>query len=126
MTDPNAAPAASARLTTHVLDLTSGQPARGMGIALARLDGAGSTVLVDTVTNDDGRTDAPLLVDGHLTPGRYELAFSVGAYFADGGHPSSTAYLDVVPVRFGVAAGVGHLHVALLVTPWSYTTYRGS
>jgi 5-hydroxyisourate hydrolase-like protein (transthyretin family) len=84
-------------------------------------------VLVTTATNVDGRTDAPLLSGDDLAPGRYELAFAVGDHFAaaipDVGSPP---FLDVVPIHFGVGPDVGHLHVALLVTPWSYTTYRGS
>ncbi len=120
-------------LTAHVLDLTSGRPAAGMQLTLTRFDDP-TTVPVRVVTNLDGRTDAPLLAGSDLAAGRYELAFGVGAYFAaagtsggDGGAaPPSIPYLDVVPVHFGVAPGTERLHVALLVTPFSYTTYRGS
>jgi hydroxyisourate hydrolase len=115
------------RLTTHVLDVTRGVPAAGVNFTLSRLDApAGS--LLDTVTNDDGRTDGPLLDGPDFRPGHYELAFAVGAYFAerDGSDGSGIPYLDIVPIRFGIAAGTGPIHVALLVTPWSYTTYRGS
>jgi 5-hydroxyisourate hydrolase len=95
------------RVTTHVLDTSAGRPAAGVGFTFGDATG---------VTDADGRA----LVAADVAPGRYELRFAVGAYFGD------DAWLDVVPVRFGVAAGWDHVHVALLVTPWSYTTYRGS
>ena len=123
------------KLTTHVLDVSRGCPAAGVDLVLSQVvDGVATPITSDT-TNTDGRTDAPLLVGDAFVAGRYELAFSVGDYFASfgapavdgsGTDPATIAYLDVVPVRFGVAAGTSHLHVALLVTPWSYTTYRGS
>ncbi len=119
-------------LTTHVLDLTCGRPAAGMRIVLSRLDAASaaSTILspiANVVTNADGRTDEPLLAGPELGAGRYELTYAVGDYFAASAEsPADSRYLDIVPIRFGVTAGVDHLHVALLVTPWSYTTYRGS
>jgi hydroxyisourate hydrolase len=118
----------SPRLTTHVLDLTGGQPARGLAVALTRLDGPGAGPLVRVETNAEGRTDQPLLSGPDLAAGRYELAYSVGAWFADRstGNVPAIPYLDVVPIHFGVDAGTGHLHVALLITPYSYTTYRGS
>jgi hydroxyisourate hydrolase len=123
------------QLTTHVLDLAGGRPAEGLGIVVSRLDGSGAAVLVRAKTNRDGRTDGPLLAGADLTPGRYELAFEVAEYFAGRASKSthdpeveapSIPFLEIVPIRFGVAPGTGHLHVALLVTPWSYTTYRGS
>jgi 5-hydroxyisourate hydrolase len=110
-------------LTTHVLDLTSGRPAAGLRVELRSLDDPAAPV-VRVVTNADGRTDEPLLAGDHLAPGRYELTFAAGDYF--GTEPGSLSYLDIVPVRFGIAPGTDRLHVALLVTPWSYTTYRGS
>jgi 5-hydroxyisourate hydrolase len=125
----------SPRLTTHVLDLAAGRPAEGLGLVLTRLDGFGSEVILRSRTNADGRTDGPLLASSEFKAGHYELAFEVADYFvaqADrvgahlGGEPPSLPFLDIVPIRFGVAAGTSHLHVALLVTPWSYTTYRGS
>jgi 5-hydroxyisourate hydrolase len=113
-------------LTTHVLDLTCGRPAAGVHLVLTRLD-APSVPIVRVATNADGRTDAPLLAGGDLTPGRYELTYAVGDYFATTAEDAAElSYLDIVPIRFGVAAGTDHLHIALLVTPWSYTTYRGS
>jgi 5-hydroxyisourate hydrolase len=114
------------RLTCHVLDVTRGAPGSGVGVTLSRLDAATREVLVTASTNADGRTDAPLLAGDDLVPGHYELAFAVGDYFAGTAGVGAVPFLDVVPIHFGVAPDVGHLHVALLVTPWSYTTYRGS
>lgn len=114
-------------LTTHVLDLTRGLPAAGLTVALARLDGPDPGLVCTVTTNADGRTDEPLLADDALVPGRYELSYEVGRYFGGGGSlDTGEPYLDVVPIRIGVARGTEHLHVALLVTPWSYSTYRGS
>lgn len=109
----------SGRLTTHVLDTARGRPAAGIPIELARLDGDRREVLRTVATNDDGRTDAPLLEGDDLRAGTYELTFDVGEHFDDG-------FLDRVPVRFAVADADGHYHVPLLVSPWSYSTYRGS
>jgi 5-hydroxyisourate hydrolase len=103
-------------LTTHVLDTARGRPAAGVGIELWR-DGR---LVTSATTNDDGRCDAPLVAAGALREGEYELRFAVGAYFGD------DAFLDVVPVRFRVADAAQKYHVPLLVTPWSYSTYRGS
>lgn len=108
-------------LTTHVLDSANGRPAAGVAITLRNPDG----VVAQAVTNDDGRTDAPLAAE--LVDGTYELTFDIGAYFARREPPGDgPPYLDLVPVRVNLAAAMGHVHVALLVTPWSYTTYRGS
>ena len=107
----------SGRLTTHVLDTASGKPAAGVPIALARLDGDRREELAAVTTNADGRTDGPLLADGELAPGDYELVFTVGAYFG-------TGFLDRVLVRFRVEHPDEHYHVPLLVSPWSYSTYR--
>jgi 5-hydroxyisourate hydrolase len=115
------------RLTTHVLDTAQGCPAGGVAIELWRLDPGGARELLKTVrTNADGRTDAPLLADD-LAVGAYELVFAVGAYFA--GQPVATSappFLDRVPVRFTIADPRAHYHVPLLVSPWAYSTYRGS
>ena len=108
----------SGRLTTHVLDTARGRPAAGVEIELARLDGDTREVLHTTTTNADGRTDAPLLEE--LDVAEYELTFRVGEYF--GGY----GFLDRVPVRFSVANADAHYHVPLLVSPWAYSTYRGS
>ena len=108
-------------LTTHVLDTALGRPAAGVAITLHR-DGE---ELARTVTNADGRTDGPLL--GELEPGVYELRFAVGAYLRAAGHElTDPPFLDVVPIRFRVAEEASHYHVPLLVSPWSYSTYRGS
>ena len=109
----------SGRLTTHVLDTAHGRPAAGVAIGLARLDGENRTELRAVTTNADGRTDEPLLADDELEAGEYELVFAVGAYFGNG-------FLDRVPVRFRIEQPGEHYHVPLLVSPWSYSTYRGS
>jgi 5-hydroxyisourate hydrolase len=115
-------PTMTGALTTHVLDVAQGRPARGVGIELWR----GDVRIAATATNNDGRTDTPLVAPGSLEVGLYELRFAVGAYFAGSGIAADPPFLDVVPVRFGIAdAGADH-HVPLLVTPWSYSTYRGS
>ncbi|WP_213774289.1 2-oxo-4-hydroxy-4-carboxy-5-ureidoimidazoline decarboxylase [Bradyrhizobium sp. dw_78] len=116
------------RLSTHVLDTHSGRPAPGIAIELVELSELGtSRVVTRTVTNADGRTDQPLIGGRPVPIGRYELQFSVGRYFADRGVAlSDPPFLDQIPLRFSVSEPEGHLHVPLLVTPWSYATYRGS
>jgi 5-hydroxyisourate hydrolase len=116
------------RLTTHVLDTAQGRPAAGLRVELARLDRATGerTVLRELRTNDDGRTDRPLLADDELTAGVYEIIFEVGAYFAESGARGDPPFLDRVPIRFGIADADAHYHVPLLASPWSYSTYRGS
>lgn len=113
------------KLSTHVLDLTTGRPAPGLRIELHRhVAGAAPQLIKSTVTNADGRTDAPLLNAEEIAAGSYELIFDVAAYFASRGVASP--FLDRVPIRFAIAdAGSGY-HVPLLVTPWAYSTYRGS
>lgn len=115
------------RLTTHVLDTTNGRPAAGLRLTLFRVEGGRRTALIECTTNADGRCDAPLLEGGALAPGAYELVFQVGAYFAgvDGGG-AGRPFLDDVPVRFGIDDPGQHHHVPLLVSPYGYTTYRGS
>jgi 2-oxo-4-hydroxy-4-carboxy-5-ureidoimidazoline decarboxylase len=116
------------RLSTHVLDTHSGKPAAGIAVELVELSDLGaSRVVTRTVTNGDGRTDAPLIGGRPVPIGRYELMFSVGEYFSARGVPmSDPPFLDKIPLRFSVSDPEGHLHVPLLVTPWSYATYRGS
>jgi 5-hydroxyisourate hydrolase len=117
------------RLTTHVLDTAHGRPAAGLTIELWRLEPIGDdrTLLGTVHTNADGRTDAPLLAGDGLRPGVYELVFGVGAYFAAQGLAvAEPPFLDRVPVRFGIADATAGYHVPLLVSPWSYSTYRGS
>ncbi len=115
-------------LTTHVLDTARGRPAGGMTLELARITENGDRQVLKTVrTNPDGRTDAPLLTEEELSRGSYELVFEVGAYFKALVTPTADPpFLDTVPVRFTIAEPDGHYHVPLLVTPWSYSTYRGS
>src|SRR2546421_8588688 len=117
------------RLTTHVLDTARGRPASSITIELWRLDGAGTgrKLLKKVCTNTDGRTDEPLLQDEELVAGIYELVFVVGEYFATQAETDPTLpFLDRVPVRFGIADPTTHYHVPLLVSPWAYSTYRGS
>ena len=116
------------RLSTHVLDTHSGRPAAGIALELVELSELGaSRVVTRAITNADGRTDAPLIGGRPVPIGRYELTFSVGKYFAGRQVPvSDPPFLDSIPLRFSVSEPEGHLHVPLLVTPWSYATYRGS
>ncbi|MBM3556786.1 MAG: 2-oxo-4-hydroxy-4-carboxy-5-ureidoimidazoline decarboxylase [Alphaproteobacteria bacterium] len=118
---------AQGRLSTHVLDTARGRPAAGLRIELSRIEVDGSLAPITTaVTNADGRTDAPLL-SGRLTVGAYELRFHAGAYFrANGLATAEPPFLDVIPIRFAIAEPEGRYHVPLLVSPWSYATYRGS
>jgi 5-hydroxyisourate hydrolase len=116
-----------ARLSTHVLDTSRGAPAAGVEVELHFL-GDGDGCLVNTaVTNGDGRTDAPLLSGGDVEPGPYELRFHTGAYFRRIGVPlTNPPFLDVIVVRFGISDPDGNYHVPLLVSPYGYSTYRGS
>jgi 2-oxo-4-hydroxy-4-carboxy-5-ureidoimidazoline decarboxylase len=116
------------RLSTHVLDAHNGNPAAGISVELTELSAlGGSRVVTRAVTNSDGRTDQPLIGGRPVPIGRYELMFSVGDYFAGRQVPvSDPPFLDRITLRFSVSDPEGHLHVPLLVTPWSYTTYRGS
>jgi 2-oxo-4-hydroxy-4-carboxy-5-ureidoimidazoline decarboxylase len=115
------------RLTTHVLDTQSGRPAAGVKVELVELGDSATALVASAVTNADGRTDAPLLDGAPLRIGRYELRFHVGDYFAKQNLKlPDPPFLDIVPVRFSIADPEGHYHVPLLLTPWSYATYRGS
>jgi len=115
------------QLTTHVLDTAHGCPAAGMSVALFRLDDAGEVLLKSLRLNDDGRADGPLLAGAELLPGRYRLLFEVAAYFrARGDALAEPPFLDAVPLDFGIADTTAHYHVPLLVSPWAYSTYRGS
>ena len=116
------------RLSTHVLDTYSGRPAHGVAIELRELsDSGGDRLVAKAVTNADGRTDQPLISARPIPIGRYELHFAVGDYFArTGAALPDPPFLDFVPVRFAIAEPESHYHVPLLVTPWSYSTYRGS
>jgi 2-oxo-4-hydroxy-4-carboxy-5-ureidoimidazoline decarboxylase len=115
-------------LSTHVLDTHSGQPAAGMAVELVELSDLGaSRVIMRGVTNADGRTDQPLIYGRPVPIGRYELSFDVADYFLRRKVPmSDPPFLDRIPLRFSLGEPEGHFHVPLLVTPWSYATYRGS
>ena len=120
LVDGPGVPVTTGRLSTHVLDTVAGRPAPGVRIALHEIGESARALLKETVTNADGRTDAPLISGEPLRIGTYELTFHIGEYFGKAG------FLDIVPVRFSIAEPEGHYHVPLLATPWSYTTYRGS
>lgn len=113
-------------LTTHVLDTAAGCPAEGLRIDLYRIDGDDRTLLRSLVTNADGRTDEQILPAADFRPGVYELLFHAGAYLDAAGTAQATPrFLDLVPIRFGMAEP-SHYHVPLLLSPFGYSTYRGS
>jgi 5-hydroxyisourate hydrolase len=115
---------AMGRLTTHVLDTASGKPAAGVRVVLRR-DGE-VAVLAEGTTNSDGRLNKPLLESGAFQIGSYELTFHVGDYFRKAGAAlADPAFLDIIPLRFAIAEDA-HYHVPLLVSPYGYSTYRGS
>ncbi|HYZ73617.1 MAG TPA: hydroxyisourate hydrolase [Chthoniobacterales bacterium] len=120
----------SGKLSTHVLDTASGRPAAGLKIELWRLEPQERQLLKEAVTNQDGRTETPLLLGAELKPGLYELVFQVGPYFQNLSRRSEMkadeTFLGEVPVRFRILNSAENYHIPLLVTPWSYTTYRGS
>jgi 5-hydroxyisourate hydrolase len=114
-------------LTTHVLDTAHGRPAAGLAIELARAEASGYRTLCAVRTNADGRCDAPLLEGKALLAGRYRLSFDAAAYFAAQGVVlPDPPFLDRVTIDFGIADTAAHYHVPLLLSPWSYSTYRGS
>ena len=118
---------AGGKLTTHVLDTASGRPGAGLRIELFRLEDGDRSLLKTVVTNDDGRCDDPLLAGADFAVGTYELVFHVGDYFAGAGVDlPDPPFLDQAPVRFGIAAAGQHYHVPLLISPYGYSTYRGS
>lgn len=113
-------------LTTHVLDTARGCPAAGVRIDLFRLEGAGRAKVAETITNADGRTDAAILPVASFATGTYELVFHAGDYLrATGQAGAEPLFLDEVPIRFGMAEEA-HYHVPLLLSPYGYSTYRGS
>lgn len=115
-------------LSTHVLNVAQGVPAEGVSVELWRLNPAGEQgrLVIRSTTGADGRADDPLLPPAGFEPGQYELRFGVGDYFRGRGLAADPPFLGVVPVRIFLADGLGHYHVPLLCSPWSYTTYRGS
>lgn len=114
------------RLTTHVLDTARGRPAAGLRLALYRIDDEQRAHVVSAVTNADGRCDAPLLEGAAFAPGEYELVFAAGDYLRESGAAlAEPPFLDTVPIRFAIAEDA-HYHVPLLLSPYGYSTYRGS
>ena len=113
------------RLTTHVLDTALGRPAAGLTIELYRV-GKSEEPLAVATTNGDGRLDRPLLEGGGFIAGAYELRFHAGDYLRAAGRVPEPPFLDVVPVRFVIASPEEHYHVPLLLSPYGYSTYRGS
>jgi len=115
------------KLTTHVLDTAVGRPAAGVRIEFFRLSDSGPEKLGEMATNKDGRCAAPLLAGADMAPGTYELVFHVADYFrAADVTLSEPPFLDQVPIRFGIADASAHYHVPLLISPYGYSTYRGS
>lgn len=113
-------------LTTHVLDTALGKPAEGLKIELFRIAGEARTHLTTLTTNSDGRTDSQILPEADFATGTYELVFHAGAYLdASGTPPEDPRFLDVIPIRFGMSEE-DHYHVPLLLSPFGYSTYRGS
>ncbi len=114
-------------LTTHVLDTARGCPAAGLRVRLYRIEGEAREPLAEAVTNADGRTDSPILPKGQFAPGVYELVFEAGAYLdALGAPPEAPRFLGEIPIRFGISDPGAHYHVPLLLSPFGYSTYRGS
>ena len=114
-------------LTTHVLDTARGCPAKGIRIALYAVSGNTHRKIAETATNEDGRTDAPILPAGDFATGTYELVFFCGDYLrATGQAGDDPLFLDQVPIRFGMSDPGAHYHVPLLLSPYGYSTYRGS
>lgn len=114
-------------LTTHVLDTARGKPAAGVRIMLYRVVANGRERLAEAVTNSDGRTDAPMLAGAAFVAGVYELVFCAGEYLRRSGQAEGEIlFLDEIPIRFGVTDAGAHYHVPLLISPFAYSTYRGS
>lgn len=115
------------KLTTHVLDTTAGAAAAGMRIDFAAVDANGVQAIRTVYTNADGRTDDPLLAGDTMRGGQFQLTFHVADYFRRQGQAlADPPFLDLVPIRFGIADASAHYHVPLLCSPWAYSTYRGS
>lgn len=114
-------------LTTHVLDTARGLPAQGLAITLYRLEGSARTELARMRTNEDGRTDSPILPEARFATGQYELVFDAGSYLrATGQAGAEPLFLDEIPIRFGISDPASHYHVPLLLSPFGFSTYRGS
>jgi 2-oxo-4-hydroxy-4-carboxy-5-ureidoimidazoline decarboxylase len=117
-------PKVEGSISTHVLDTMKGRPAAGVKVALYEIGASATALIAEAVTNIDGRTDGPLVAGAPLRAGTYRLDFDVATYFA--AQAADPPFLDIVPIRFSVAEPEGHYHVPLLVSPWAYSTYRGS
>jgi len=116
-----------AKLSTHVLDTARGTAASGVPIELHRLNGEERVLVASATTNADGRTDRPLLQGDRIEPGVYEIWFHAGDYLRGAGHAlSDPPFIDIVVVRVGIADPEGHYHLPLLLSPWGYSTYRGT
>ena len=114
------------KLTTHVLDVYSGKPGKGIKVDLFFLNGNDKEKINSLILNDDGRSDKPLVEKEKFKPGKYELVFYIGDYFKTITNHDKPQFLDDVVVRFGISNNKENYHVPLLVSPWSYSTYRGS
>ena len=115
------------KLSTHVLDTSQGKPAGGVALELYAIEGGQRRLLKSAATNADGRCDAPLLEGDAMRTGQYELVFAAGDYFAGQGVTlAEPRFIDRVTIAFGIADAQQNYHVPLVVTPWSYSTYRGS
>ena len=114
------------KLTTHVLDIYSGKPGKGIKVDLFYIENNGKKKINSIILNNDGRADKPLIEGESFLKGKYELVFFVGDYFKKKTNLPKTPFLDEVIIRFGISNPNEHYHVPLLVTPWSYSTYRGS
>ena len=115
------------KLTTHILDTAAGRPGAGIAVTLYAVEGAVRRELVRVRSNADGRCDAPLLAGDDFKPGIYELVFATAEYFrAQGVALAEPPFLDEIHIRFGIASAEQHYHVPLLVSPYAYSTYRGS
>ena len=114
------------KLTTHVLDIYSGKPGKGIKVELFYINSQERTKLNSIVLNSDGRSDSPLVEKDKFKTGKYELVFYIGDYFKNILKSKATPFLDDVVIRFRISNNSEHYHVPLLVSPWSYSTYRGS
>jgi len=114
------------KLTTHVLDIYSGKPGKAIKVELYKLSGNDRKKIKTITLNNDGRTDEPLLEGDKFLEGKYEMVFFIGDYFKDIINTTKIPFLDDVVIRFGISNSKEHYHVPLLVSPWSYSTYRGS
>ncbi|WP_321276891.1 hydroxyisourate hydrolase [Thiomicrorhabdus indica] len=113
-------------LTTHVLDTSNGIPANDVCLKLYRLNGTVQELITEAITNEDGRTDSPLLTSDDMKPGLYRIDFEIAAYFSKHSECSENPFLDIIPIQFIVSDITRHFHVPLLVSPYGYSTYRGS